>query len=78
MVPLDEDDAKYFDLKITQFSKDENSVLDLLKEQTKIIQSTLINFNNTIGTLDFNENILKSNVKKLFNELNKEKDEIQF
>jgi len=73
---LDEDDAKYYNAKISQFSKNEDSVLNLLKEQTRIVQSTLLNFNSTIGSLDYNENILKFNVKIIADELNKEKKDI--
>lgn len=75
---LDSDDAKYYDQKISEFSKDESSVLHLLKEQTKIVQSTLVNFNNTIGTLDFNESILKGNIEKIGKQLNKNQKDIQF
>ncbi len=75
---LDNDDAKYYDAKISEFSKDENSVINLLKEQTKIVQSTLINFNNTIGTLDFNENVLKGNIEKIAKELDKNQKDVKF
>jgi hypothetical protein len=75
---LDEEDAKYYNDKISQMNKDETSVLQLLKEQTKIVQSTIINFNNTIGTLDFNENLLKNNIKKISDELSKVKENFHF
>ena len=75
---LDEDDANYYNSKINEFSEENQSEINLLKEQTKIVQSALIHFNNTIGTLDFNENILKSNINKLRAELNKDKEDIQF
>lgn len=71
---LDADDARYYDSKISEFTKDETSALNLLKEQSKIVQSTLLNFNNTIGTLDFNENLLKS----ISQQLNKEQKDVQF
>lgn len=75
---LDEDDAKYYNSKISQFTKDEASVLNLLKEQAKIVQSTILNFNSTISTLDYNEKILKENLEKLANDLNKKTNDIQF
>lgn len=75
---MDEEDAHYYDSKIKEFTEENTSELYLLKEQTKIVQSALIHFNNTIGTLDFNENILRSNVDKLKTELNKNQNEIKF
>lgn len=62
---LDDDDAEYYNSRINQFTKNEHTLAQTIKEQSHVIQTTISNFNNTIGSLDANEKVLKENVEKI-------------
>lgn len=75
---LSQDDADFYSEKINKFDKNENTIEDLISSQSQIIRSTIINFNNTIGTLDYNEKILRENFNKIESHLNKSATEINY
>lgn len=62
---MDDEDAEYYNNKIKQSSDNELELTQLIKEQTSVVQATIRNFNNTIGTLAYNENILARNLDQL-------------
>jgi len=62
---MDAEDATFYSEKIAKFEKIEGSLADLIKGQSKIVKSTISNFNATIRNLDHNENILIKNIEKL-------------
>lgn len=62
---LDEDDAEYYNERITQFTENEQHLVQILKDQSHVIQTTITNFNDTIRNLNINEKILKENMDKL-------------
>lgn len=67
---LDQDDANYYNAKISDFDKHERDTLELVKQQTKVVQTTINNFNETISSLNFNEKLLTENLIKIKNNLN--------
>jgi hypothetical protein len=62
---LDEDDANYYSEKIAKFDKNEDTLADLIKGQSKVVKSTISSFNSTIHSLHNNEKTLIENINKL-------------
>ncbi|KAL3278330.1 hypothetical protein HHI36_013661 [Cryptolaemus montrouzieri] len=61
---LDEDDAKQYNEAITKVKKNENRMLDLMKQQIHVVKSTILNFNYTINNLNKNRDLFNSNLQK--------------
>jgi Baculovirus F protein len=62
---MDQEDAKYFSDKVHNFEEYEQDSIDIVKKQSKIVQSTILNFNATIGNLHENENKIQKNIQML-------------
>lgn len=58
----DADDAEYYNQAIHKTLSDEKQIQILMKEQVHIIKNSLINLNETISNLQYNEIILNSNI----------------
>lgn len=52
---LDSDDAAYYDEQIRKFSQREETIMQLLKRETHIVQSTLSDINKTMAHIELNE-----------------------
>lgn len=74
---LDDDDATYFNDKIQKVTNDEKQLIELIKEQSIIVKSTIQNFNSTINELNNNEIVLSDNLIKLETIIHKDTDQIQ-
>ncbi|XP_017784214.1 PREDICTED: uncharacterized protein LOC108567922 [Nicrophorus vespilloides] len=55
---MDEDDAQFYSSKINQFAKNEESLTDIIKDQSNIVQSSIHSFNETTSKLEYNEMLL--------------------
>lgn len=62
---LDSNDGIYYNKMIDKVYKDEREFTTLLKQQTQIVETAVINFNTTINKLNVNEDIFNNNFKKL-------------
>lgn len=69
---LDDEDADYYNSRISQFTKNEQNLAQIIREQSHVIQTTISNFNSTISNLNNNEKVLKGNLDKLIEYVNKE------
>lgn len=64
---LDEDDADFYNSKINDLITGEKDFTDLLKSQTQVVQSTIINFNNTLTNIHHMEETFNSNIYAIQN-----------
>ena len=62
---MDSEDAEFIDGKINAFEKSEHILASIIKEQSQVVRSTIINFNNTVSAINRNEKILKDNIDKI-------------
>ena len=62
---MDNEDAKFIDDKINEFDKSEHLLASLIKDQSQIVRSTILNFNNTISSIHKNSQVLKTNLDKI-------------
>jgi Baculovirus F protein len=62
---LDSDDAKYYSEKIAKFERNDKTLTELIRGQSKIVKSTINNFNSTIQILNENEQTLLKNIEKI-------------
>ena len=67
---LDQDDAEYYNNKISKLSKNELELSTLIKEQCNVVEATIRNFNGSIQDLHVNQRMLEENTKKLERYLN--------
>jgi hypothetical protein len=51
---LDDEDAKFYAEKINKFEKNDHTFADLIKDQSKVVKSTISNFNSSIQNLNIN------------------------
>lgn len=71
---MDSDDAAYYDSQINKLPKDETTLVQLLKDQSHIVQATIQNFNDTVTNLNRNEQILGANLRRINNWLQRSGD----
>lgn len=64
---LDEDDAEYYSEAIKNVADNSKHSIQLLNEQTQIVQSTITIFNETISNINSNINIINRNFQKFKN-----------
>lgn len=62
---LDSKDANHFNQEINKFSKNEHDLMDLMKRQTHIVQSTLTTLNTTLTNTMANEETLTKSLATL-------------
>jgi hypothetical protein len=62
---LDNDNAEYYNEQIRRFSQREESIIQLLKRETHIVQSTLTDINKTMSQIQVNEKNLHDSLKKV-------------
>jgi hypothetical protein len=59
----DHDDVNKIDDDINNLNNDNRHLLDLMKEQTSIVKTTIINFNQTLHKLNINEKLFNRNTE---------------
>lgn len=64
---MDFNDAEYYDQAINKVNENEKHMISLIKQQIKVVQSTIHNFNSTIINIDKNKDIFNENFQKLYN-----------
>lgn len=64
---LDESDAEHYENLINSVKNKETQSVDLIKQQSQVVQSTISNFNKSITNLENNRKIFDENFKKLAN-----------
>lgn len=64
---LDEDDADYYNNVINTINTDEKELVNIIKQQAQVVQSTISNFNNSVTNLERNRKIFDENFQKLNN-----------
>jgi hypothetical protein len=62
---LDENDANYYNDAINKVAGDEKQLISLLKDQTQVVTSTILTFNETVRRFQLNELVMNDNLKKL-------------
>jgi hypothetical protein len=62
---LDNDNAEYYNEQIRRFSQRQESIIQLLKRDTHIVQSTLTDINKTMSQIQVNEKNLHDSLKKV-------------
>lgn len=67
---MDEDDARYYNDQIEKSKKNEAVLLQLVKQQTSIVKSTVHVVNSTIGDIIHNEKLLKMSLDKVNEHIN--------
>lgn len=75
---MDHRDADFYSEKIRDVETNENSMIDLIKDQSKVVLNTIQNFNNTLINLHINEQILMKNIKLINEDLDKTKSVVNF
>jgi hypothetical protein len=73
---LDNDDAEYYNEQIRRFSQREESIIQLLKRETHIVQSTLSDINKTMSQIQVNEKNLHKSFKKVAAQMTYQRKEI--
>ena len=68
---MDTDDAEFIDSKINEFDYIDSRLTNLIKDQSYVVKTTIINFNSTISSLVNNEYKLRSNIVKITDFVNK-------
>lgn len=74
---LNEDDLIEIDTKIKTQGKKNKATLDIIKLQTRIVQSTLNNYNNVTNTINDNTIKLKTTLDQLINAVNNNTQKLQ-
>ena len=59
---MDTEDAEYIDHKLNDFDSNESQLISLIKEQSHVVRTTIVNFNNTSNYLNQNLDALVSNI----------------
>lgn len=67
---LDEADADYYNTKIDELQNNEDVVANLVKQQTNVVQSTILTLNKTIGDVEYNEQLLRQSIEKVNKHIN--------
>lgn len=62
---LDAKDGEYYDTAINKVNSNEKELLNLLKQQSHVVQTTIANFNATVSSLNDDRTILNKNLKKI-------------
>lgn len=60
---LDHSDGEYYNKAIDSLTQDKQQQMNLLREQTQVVKTTISNFNTTITNLKENTKILNNNLK---------------
>uniref|UniRef100_A0A0A9X9P2 Envelope fusion protein n=2 Tax=Lygus hesperus TaxID=30085 RepID=A0A0A9X9P2_LYGHE len=70
----DADDASYFNEQINKLSREEDGVLNVVRDQSQIVTTTIRSFNETISRLNQNEMTLKDNIEVIKTAIRKSLD----
>ena len=62
---MDNEDAEFIDKKLNEFDKTETVLATVIKDQSHVVRTTILNFNSTMSSLVKNEQILKEQTKYL-------------
>jgi hypothetical protein len=74
---LDNEDAKYYTNKISQFEKEQLDFLKLSKEQITVVITTLGSVNSTLLTVSGNEKFLSQGLEDIAKHVNEQEGEIK-
>lgn len=64
---LDQNDAEYYNKAIDNVNENEKNLVNLLKQQVQVVQTTITNFNHTINDLNKNREFFSLNFEHLTN-----------
>lgn len=64
---LDAEDGEHFEKAFDRINKDKNEFVKILKQQTQVVQSTIMNFNSSITNYERNLNTFNINLRRLEN-----------
>ena len=74
---MDSKDAEYIDLKLNEFDNSEHILASTIKEQSHVVRSTILNFNNTVASIKQLESQFTKNIQKMIKSINKNAEAAQ-